>query len=366
MEQIDLTKLYQKQISLTEWFEAIKHPIAEALRKEDNDKRERLLVLNNAIRLPFDKPHQFSVVEMVAQTPAFVAFLEEHGDELCALRLIPHDSSKPKLRMRGHTVRDAMNWFAEQQVEPEAYKADFVPHPTDHKWSTIFVVRPDGVFGEIIRGAHHQLTQGFHDEGKPIVFSYDFHTWNMVPENGEALAEMKSVLAMLTVDDPKIQTVLKEKLGAVFANNILCGYFETVASEQFGTWFIDYNRLLGDLLAPTSKMGSGESATLRGQIGSSGCVRGRVRLVMDDPAGVQLESDEVLVCPMTTPSHIPAMLQAVAIVTDSGGILSHAAIVAREMKKPCIVGTESATTELRSGDLVEVDADRGIVTRLVT
>ena len=56
-----------------------------------------------------------------------------------------------------------------------------------------------------------------------------------------------------------------------------------------------------------------------------------------------------------------AILNCAAIVADEGGIVSHAAITARELKKPCVIGTKFATQILRDGDLVEVDADNGIV-----
>jgi pyruvate,water dikinase len=55
------------------------------------------------------------------------------------------------------------------------------------------------------------------------------------------------------------------------------------------------------------------------------------------------------------------MKKAGAFITDGGGILSHAAIVARELKKPCIIGTKSATQILKDGDLIEVNANNGIV-----
>ena len=76
----------------------------------------------------------------------------------------------------------------------------------------------------------------------------------------------------------------------------------------------------------------------------------------------QLKEGEILVSPMTIPDFLPAMKKAAAFVTDEGGILCHAAIVAREMKKPCIVGTKFATQVLEDGDYIEVDANRGIVT----
>jgi pyruvate,water dikinase len=64
---------------------------------------------------------------------------------------------------------------------------------------------------------------------------------------------------------------------------------------------------------------------------------------------------------MTRPQFISAMKLASAIVTDEGGLTSHAAIIARELKIPCIVGTKVATQVLHDGDLVEVDANKGIV-----
>jgi pyruvate,water dikinase len=64
---------------------------------------------------------------------------------------------------------------------------------------------------------------------------------------------------------------------------------------------------------------------------------------------------------MTTPDFLPAMQRAAAFVTDEGGIMCHAAIVARELKKTCIIGTKIATQVLHNGDLVEVDAEEGVV-----
>src|SRR3989338_1885385 len=64
---------------------------------------------------------------------------------------------------------------------------------------------------------------------------------------------------------------------------------------------------------------------------------------------------------MTDPSYLPIMKRALAFVTNEGGVLCHAAIVARELKKPCIIGTKHATHIFKDGDLVEVDAIQGII-----
>lgn len=74
-----------------------------------------------------------------------------------------------------------------------------------------------------------------------------------------------------------------------------------------------------------------------------------------------VEIGNILVANTTHPTYLPAMQKAAAFVTNEGGIISHAAIVAREMKKPCIVGTKNATKILKDGDIVEVDAEKGIV-----
>lgn len=75
----------------------------------------------------------------------------------------------------------------------------------------------------------------------------------------------------------------------------------------------------------------------------------------------KVKKGDILVCGMTLPDYVPAMKLAKAIITDEGGITCHAAIISRELGKPCIVGTKIATRVLKDGDAVEVDANRGVV-----
>jgi pyruvate, water dikinase len=75
----------------------------------------------------------------------------------------------------------------------------------------------------------------------------------------------------------------------------------------------------------------------------------------------KMKLGDIIVSVATTPEIVKAMKKASAFITDEGGITCHAAIVARELKKPCIIGTKIATKVLKDGDLVEVDANRGEV-----
>lgn len=100
---------------------------------------------------------------------------------------------------------------------------------------------------------------------------------------------------------------------------------------------------------------------LEGMTAMKGKVVGRARVILDPDNLDRIEKDEILVTSMTTPDFILAMERASAFVTDEGGITCHAAIVAREMQKPCLIATKIATRFMKSGDLVEVDAHRGIV-----
>lgn len=101
--------------------------------------------------------------------------------------------------------------------------------------------------------------------------------------------------------------------------------------------------------------------TIHGTAASLGRVTGRVKIVNSVKDMAKVEEGDILVSVQTTPDLVPAMKKAAAFVTDVGGITSHAAIVAREMKKPCVIGTKFATKVLHDGDLVDVNANEGDV-----
>jgi len=104
----------------------------------------------------------------------------------------------------------------------------------------------------------------------------------------------------------------------------------------------------------------------RGLGAAPGSAAGAVRVVVSREDAARLADGEILVTHMTAPDWVPLMRRAAAIVTDSGGMTCHAAIVSRELGIPCVVGTSDATTALHDGELVTVDAGNGTVTEGAT
>lgn len=107
------------------------------------------------------------------------------------------------------------------------------------------------------------------------------------------------------------------------------------------------------------------TGVLTGVAASPGKIEGHVCLIQSPVEdGKRLKDGDVLVATTTNLSFVPLMERAAAVVTDEGGLLTHAAIVARELKKPCVSGTKIATRALKNGDRIEVDGGAGTVRKI--
>jgi pyruvate, water dikinase len=134
------------------------------------------------------------------------------------------------------------------------------------------------------------------------------------------------------------------------------------AIEDSRIWLVQARPIttLGTTTAPESAPTDAEPL-VSGLAASPGKVAGAVRVLTSPQQGKLLRDGEILVAPMTNPDWVPTMRRAGALVTDSGGMTCHAAIVARELGVPCVVGTGNATSTLADGQLVTVDGSMGEV-----
>ncbi|HZJ41163.1 MAG TPA: PEP-utilizing enzyme [Candidatus Saccharimonadales bacterium] len=175
--------------------------------------------------------------------------------------------------------------------------------------------------------------------------------WHILPKYLEAMSTLEIIAAIK--DAKKIPLNLKQRwLRSLIIPTSLNNY--KIISDNSIDDFLD-SRL--DISIKEKE----ELKELTGQIAQPGKVRGRVKLVFGYQHNAKVKKGDILVAVSTSPQLLPAMKLAAAFVTDMGGITSHAAIVARELKVPCIVGMKVATKILQDGDLVEVDAEKGIV-----
>jgi phosphohistidine swiveling domain-containing protein len=354
----------EHQPSLTEWFAAIgENAQADAVRKEDSERAERSEVLYQTFGLPYERPEPFPAREVYEKSPAFQAFLEERGSELCAFRLVPTEEGLPKLRNRGLTIRQCYEeWFLQQNIDLDKYTVYVCPHCDELQWAGIFMVTQDLIFGEVVRGKHNQLTQGETNE-EPLRFQYDFTSWSWSKDDAEAKAQVQRMVDMVRISK-KDQAVLAEKLQSTFTHDYLMGYLETTVWPEDKLYFIDYNRVLPRYISTPPPLPNTE-ASLQGMTAFPGEVTGSVVTMTPEEVGSkEFPEGSILVCDNTDVRYLPIMKKAAGIVTERGGILSHAAIISRELKTPCVVGCRNLLNLVHDNDTIKLDATHGTITQL--
>jgi pyruvate,water dikinase len=131
-------------------------------------------------------------------------------------------------------------------------------------------------------------------------------------------------------------------------------------SPQDVEWALQDGKMYIVQSRPITTLAAEAGTPLLSGLGASpGRVAGKVRVMRELQADAKIGKDEILVAEMTSPDWVPVMRHAGALVTDEGGMTCHAAIVSRELRIPCVVGTRNATRVLKSSQLVTVDGARG-------
>lgn len=170
-----------------------------------------------------------------------------------------------------------------------------------------------------------------------------------LPINWFRYAERPEILAVLSGATVDADAVLRRRA------NVLVVFTET------GDEFIPPERIKDFYDTYVYEEKIQETEIVNGQSAFLGKVQGIARIIHNASEIFNVKHGDILVAATTNPDLLPAMYRASAFVTDSGGITSHAAIVAREMKKPCVIGTKVATKIFHDGDTLEVDANNGVV-----
>jgi phosphoenolpyruvate synthase/pyruvate phosphate dikinase len=187
------------------------------------------------------------------------------------------------------------------------------------------------------------------------------YLWNLITEIGKRLGIEPLMIKFLSSRD--VEEALLEKID----------YKELIEKRKKGfiSILIDdkyYETSDKDEMDEIKKSVSIEEEIVegfvKGNVAFPGVFEGTARVLHHVEDMKKIEKGDVLIISMTDPNYIPAMEKAGAFVTDMGGILCHAAIVSREMKKPCIIGTKNATSVFRDGDKIIVDGEKGEVRKV--
>ena len=153
----------------------------------------------------------------------------------------------------------------------------------------------------------------------------------------------------------------RQKLCLIYNNeNDLSIMLGTSYTEKVCVLYGDAAALFEEKFAPKSESRS----EVRGMVANKGKVAGIAKIILSSEDFFTFNEGDILIAKMTSMDFIPIMKKSGAFITDEGGLASHAAIIAREYGKPCIIGTKNATKVFKNGEKIEVDAESGVVRKI--
>lgn len=358
---------FQRHSALSDWLRPAASDRREAILAEDLTRADRLAVLNSVIGLPIVDATRFSGTEVIEQFARFAEF-ERSAIGPYAVKAVLQADDGIVVRNRNLPIQDLIAWLHTQVGDIADYTLEFSPH-VPNEWSTIFVVTSGGVLGEVVRGSLRQLTQGGGATAQAASYTYDFTTWTSPSRDPRSREIAENSLSYIKVESTEKRDTLTDLLGISFANDeYIMGYFEGICGPDGKFHFIDFNMALAqpidDSYWSSIRLQQQSAPTqIHGLTASRGVVRGRARVILHhDSLDTEFQQGDILVCVEPVPTMVPLLATAGGLVNDRGGILSHASIVCRELKVPCIVGTHNATELIRNGAMIELDATAGLVT----
>ncbi len=202
------------------------------------------------------------------------------------------------------------------------------------------------------------------NEAEYILSLCGFHVLPIYKEIARRLTISISQLRILS--EKEVVTALEGKLDAekcIHAKGRYAGWgFDKSMKNQINFSSIETEKLLKYLDSKVKNIQGNIEG--EGVCASPGKVKGVAKVVISPEWNSKIERGDILITEATTVDYLPAMKRAAAFVTEVGGLTCHAAVVAREFGVPCVVGLKNATKNFKDGDMVEVDANKGIVRKV--
>lgn len=269
-----------------------------------------------------------------------------------AYKLLSYDIQVRKGHFNILTTRDKIPWKIKEGIEIHP------PRGTHYREDFRKFIEKTGFDFDINLATKEEFEK---KEGKYKLFPLLNGIKIKVQKPVGAIEELKKLLSLSTEKALGVERLQKD---IVFIEDIiqaLTKKAEVEVASKFKRLLQEYKEAQKEAVIQKPLK---EFKELQGIVASSGKAVGSVRIVLKPEDMKFLKEGEVLVTQMTSPTLLVVVPKIAALVTDWGGKLSHAAILAREMGVPCIVGTQTATKILEDGDLVKVDAEKGVVRKL--
>lgn len=353
---------FRGHAGLGEWLRSGGSERADEFAVEDLTKTDRLQVLRGAIALPTVPTVKFAAERVLARGEDFVEFEHLATGRPYALRLRRQNGAGTLARNRGLPIPELVEWAASQGSAIETCIFEFEQHVEAERAVTL-IVGVAGVSLEATEGSLAQLSKGLVEDSTTYVGQGDPAEVSDGASTEQMRDFLRRVLGHLVVAD-EAQIAMLHELGVPVSGWMLDGYFEAILADE-EIYFVDYNRMLAGIAPDVLPLEStaSDGAILRGRVGSPGMVTGRARLVLEDVPPPALMAGDIIVARFTSPDLAPLMASASGVITEIGGVLSHAAVLCRELHLPALVGATNALQLIAEGDVITLDASHGEVRR---
>lgn len=350
----------KKTPSITEWLSEINYNKIGAFRIEDSQKRDRLELLNKIIGLPYLKAYKFTPSEVLNQNSKFKKLLVKSGKNKFYFKLLPKNPKLPKLRTRDKNLNECFQWLKKQKIDQEQYHIEIVPIDKDESLSAVFCVNKNGIWGEIIHGPIWSFSKGTYKK-RPTLFSFDFKNWTFSHKNELSENFLKECVKKIKIKKySQIIKIKNEMPIEVTEEKYLQGYFECIERNK-NILFVDYNRCLFKIIKKASTVVSQGINLFHGICLGPGKSTGQAVIIKDHSKKIDFPENSIIVCHTADFELLPYLKKSKGIITERGAILSHAAIVCRELKIPFVAHVKNATERIKNGQNIFIDADKGIV-----
>ena len=263
---------------------------------------------------------------------------------------------------RGFTADPAMAVVVQQMIASERSGVAFTADPTTDETDRVVV---EGAFGQgevVVSGSVEPDTYVVSKEtGEIVSRRIGFKSFKIVrgPDGSDQTIDLDEAQAESQVlNDDEVRTIADIAIRS--EKHAGCPQ-DTEWAIAGGKTYIVQTRPITTLKRAGEPTAEAHEVLVQGLPAVPGAASGTVRVLGDVKEGSRLQNGEVLVAKMTNPDWLPTMRRAAALVTDTGGMTCHAAIVARELGVPCIVGARTATKDLKDGTVVTVDGTHGRV-----